>query len=130
MMCCKLCKTIGVKEHFPPPQTHPYFKDVCLVCWDELPSPQKMSHWAASQNLRVRKHFAQSDEITSSECFDLLIDSKGFCGYCKEFFGYKKLTLDHITPLSLGGLNKIENLRIACRVCNSRKGNKIWTEKN
>ncbi len=32
------------------------------------------------------------------------------------------LSLDHIYPWSLGGPDTVENLRVLCRSCNSRKG--------
>jgi len=40
------------------------------------------------------------------------------CAYCGR---PGKLTIDHVTPLSRGGANSIENLVAACRSCNSRK---------
>lgn len=35
------------------------------------------------------------------------------------------LTLDHIVPYSHGGPDTYENLRVLCRPCNSRRGNRI-----
>jgi hypothetical protein len=35
------------------------------------------------------------------------------------------LTLDHIYPWSLGGPDTVDNLRVLCRPCNSRKGVKV-----
>lgn len=35
------------------------------------------------------------------------------------------LTIDHIVPLSRGGTDDLDNLRLLCRGCNSRKGNRV-----
>jgi hypothetical protein len=37
----------------------------------------------------------------------------------------KHLALDHIYPWSLGGPDTVENLRVLCRSCNSRKGARV-----
>ncbi len=35
------------------------------------------------------------------------------------------LTGDHIVPLSAGGRNERDNVRVLCRNCNSKKGTKV-----
>jgi 5-methylcytosine-specific restriction endonuclease McrA len=49
------------------------------------------------------------------------------CEICKKPFGKtnKNKTVDHILPKSKGGGNALENLQLAHRGCNIRKGNKI-----
>lgn len=47
------------------------------------------------------------------------------CAYCKRHFKKKDLTLDHIVPLSRGGVKSWENLITACKKCNNTKGNQI-----
>jgi 5-methylcytosine-specific restriction endonuclease McrA len=54
---------------------------------------------------------------------------KFHCQYC----GCPHLTLDdgtvdHIVPVALGGHHKEDNLRTACRPCNSRRGSKSLEE--
>jgi hypothetical protein len=46
------------------------------------------------------------------------------CGYCQtqEKASGIKLTLEHIIPLALGGLDEKENLWLSCRLCNEAKG--------
>jgi len=47
------------------------------------------------------------------------------CQYCNSKFSQKELTLDHVHPISKGGLTSWENIVSACNPCNSRKGNKL-----
>jgi 5-methylcytosine-specific restriction endonuclease McrA len=42
------------------------------------------------------------------------------CAYCGK--RQKRLTQDHITPLSKGGSHTATNIVPACRSCNARKG--------
>lgn len=43
--------------------------------------------------------------------------------YCCLACGKKgKLTIDHVIPLSEGGINSIDNIQPLCKSCNSRKG--------
>ncbi len=50
------------------------------------------------------------------------------CQYCSCVLTKKTATMDHVTPLSRGGSNDIDNIVPACRSCNARKGNKLLTE--
>ena len=49
--------------------------------------------------------------------------ANGFCEYCRypEEFNAGRFAVDHITPVSKGGLDVPENLALACRNCNERK---------
>lgn len=50
-----------------------------------------------------------------------LINEKSVCAVCETS---ERLSVDHKTPISKGGLNTEDNAQILCRVCNSRKGNR------
>lgn len=41
---------------------------------------------------------------------------------CVQCGSGEDLTVDHIIPRALGGEDKLDNLRVLCRSCNSRKG--------
>jgi 5-methylcytosine-specific restriction endonuclease McrA len=45
----------------------------------------------------------------------------GQCRYC-GLDAARCLTLDHVQPRALGGADTVENLVVACRECNLRKG--------
>jgi hypothetical protein len=47
------------------------------------------------------------------------------CAYCGDD---KNLTLDHITPRTKGGTNRLTNILCACKNCNYSKGHELWFE--
>lgn len=50
------------------------------------------------------------------------------CMYCGHKFPLTELTRDHVLPKSRGGLDVYENLVIACKCCNNRKGDRTPEE--
>ena len=44
---------------------------------------------------------------------------------CQHCGTTERLSIDHIHPFSLGGLETLDNLQTLCRPCNSRKGARI-----
>ena len=47
--------------------------------------------------------------------------AKGICHYCKSPTPPKKLTMDHIVPVSRGGKSTKGNVVPACKECNNKK---------
>lgn len=46
----------------------------------------------------------------------------GKCYLChRDFISKKEITIDHLVPRSGGGSDNIENLRLACKGCNTAK---------
>jgi 5-methylcytosine-specific restriction endonuclease McrA len=43
------------------------------------------------------------------------------CNYCGHEIAQADRTIDHVQPVSRGGKHTPDNLRRACRSCNSRK---------
>lgn len=50
------------------------------------------------------------------------------CYLCGNEFDRSDLQLDHVVPLSRGGSHTPDNIRVACKWCNSRKGDYLLSE--
>ncbi|MBL9185921.1 MAG: HNH endonuclease [Opitutaceae bacterium] len=58
--------------------------------------------------------------------YQLLVDSKFSCSACgPKRKQEKQLHIDHIIPVSKGGTNARENLRVLCEDCNLGRGNRF-----
>jgi len=92
-----------------------------LSGWERV-SPHEQTQWrrrADRHNQRARK-FKAPGGITARELWALNKRFENQCAYCQKYltWGTPDATLDHITPLALGGSGGIENLIPACRRCN------------
>ncbi|MFH0926442.1 MAG: HNH endonuclease [bacterium] len=47
--------------------------------------------------------------------------AQGICHYCTKFFSKEELTMDHIVPLSRGGMSVKSNIVVSCKECNNKK---------
>jgi 5-methylcytosine-specific restriction endonuclease McrA len=83
--------------------------------------PGLRSHYISSYRARKRSNGVY--QITKSEIKGLLSRPCFYCG-CVN----KKITLDHVLPISRGGRHSIGNLVPACYSCNSSKGAKFLAE--
>lgn len=52
----------------------------------------------------------------------LLSRQKRKCYFCKNLLDETTCEIDHLTPISRGGDNSLENLACCCRACNRAKG--------
>lgn len=43
------------------------------------------------------------------------------CAYCGQRKQLKRMTVDHIIPLSKGGTDELDNLQCTCKMCNQLK---------
>ncbi len=79
------------------------------------------------QNTEISGVEYQQGELMGYEVREYLLEKWGRkCAYC----GAKNtaLEVEHITPKSRGGSNRISNLTLACRTCNENKGAQTATE--
>ena len=73
---------------------------------------------------RIARRKSAKGTYTFDEWNDLLVEYKHTCLCCKKKEPKIKLSVDHITPLTKGGSNYIQNIQPLCISCNSRKNNK------
>ncbi len=53
--------------------------------------------------------------------------SIGLCYYCQKKIPSQLLTMDHVVPLSKGGLSIKNNIVTSCKECNTSKKNQlVW----
>jgi 5-methylcytosine-specific restriction endonuclease McrA len=48
--------------------------------------------------------------------------------WCKRELARSEITFDHVIPLARGGSHTMDNLRVACKSCNSRKSTRLLSE--
>lgn len=79
------------------------------------------------QNAEVSGVEYQQGELAGYEVREYLLEKyKRKCCYCEKTD--IPLEIEHITPKSRGGSNRVSNLCLACRPCNQHKGNQTAAE--
>jgi len=78
----------------------------------------KCSEKANSNNRRVN----YIETITSDDVLNCLKRSSFRCYYCSEPISSKIWHLEHLIPISKGGLNTPVNITSSCKTCNQMKG--------
>lgn len=104
----------GVRKNGESKQV--YHKNYCKN------NPEVISHL---KSLRYAREKNAIGSHTLKQWKELKESYGNMCAFCKAD---KKLTKDHIIPLTKGGSNYIENIQPLCRNCNSKKNNKIIHE--
>lgn len=75
---------------------------------------------------RAQRMGVHCEKITPEQWWARIEQFHGKCAYCKK--KPKRMTLDHVVPLSRGGQHTIQNSVPCCQSCNSAKGNKTLEE--
>lgn len=108
---------------------HPLYRKVACrrlpnYCGSRFPHLGRVSkgqwvRWDDSDYLGIQTACRLPSETVHTSY--LRTKSNGRCWYCGASFLNAKLTRDHVTPRSRGGLNVAGNLVLACEPCNCAK---------
>ena len=99
--------------------------DTCKPCQrrkvHQILRRQRRSALISAHRRRARRYNVLSTLIYA-EWLLILRRARGCCFYCRSFFGFHRLTIEHVVPLSRGGTNSADNIVAACFMCNCLKG--------
>lgn len=84
--------------------------------WNRCNSEKRI---AAATKRRARTMNAPGNGVTATQWRMVLGESLGICAYCNA---RRRLTMDHVNPLAVGGAHDVDNIAAACGRCNSSKG--------
>jgi 5-methylcytosine-specific restriction endonuclease McrA len=92
-------------------------------------SPSCTLHLPAVIRLKqyIRPYLSLSVRLSRQNIF---LRDEHTCQYCRQRFSEKRLTIDHVIPLSRGGRHEWTNVVTACSACNNKKGDKTPEKAN
>jgi 5-methylcytosine-specific restriction endonuclease McrA len=109
---CYICKEIKSLSEFNGRKT------LCKECKKILRRDYPTNKVRAA---RIKK---QSDGSLTTQYLSHLFNISDVCPYCKKKMGAAEKTLDHIIPLSKGGMHAWYNVLVCCGGCNTKKSAK------
>lgn len=122
---CKYCQTIKEMKFFSPGNSN------CKECHNQQ---QQIYYYKnpEAQSQRVRKRDRYLDRALTQEEIQVIFSKYNnkcaVCNYTNEQHNIDwgtNLHIDHIIPLSKGGLTTVSNSQLLCIKCNTSKGGRI-----
>jgi 5-methylcytosine-specific restriction endonuclease McrA len=113
---CRRLNEVGLVDEYMQP-----------LAWDEL----QFKNDSSVERVRKYREKRQANGLTKhSEGYlrhrpELMRHFRSKCAYCGS---KENLCIDHIVPISQGGMDEISNLAIACKACNSGKAGRNPSE--
>ena len=98
---------------------------VCKQCireWARMERHAKVDARRIQSERRRSRLARQTDGTITEKRLRALFSCAEQCPYCQKALGATDKSLDHIVPISKGGLHSIGNVLVCCKDCNTRKG--------
>lgn len=98
---------------------------------------RKRARWLASRHARRGRERSQADGTLDTDAIAALFQSSSACAHCgvtltsragRRRYLPTDATLDHVVPLSRGGIHGLSNVVIACAGCNFGRHNRLIDE--
>ena len=86
-----------------------------------------LKHRANCALRRARQKAATAEPVDYKR---IIARDAGRCYLCGALVDQGDLHIDHVIPLSKGGVHSYDNLRVTCSTCNLRKGSTILASKS
>lgn len=84
--------------------------------------PEKAVQMAFIQPDPISKRDNRSRQEKNIKHKQEILRKHPYCHWCRKPLTIKDATLEHIIPLSIGGLNNRNNMTVACHECNQNRG--------
>jgi len=105
---------MGIRRYALKLKWHPFFLDFVRV-YPEIFPPEELEDF-------LKSSFKNEDDFSLTRRQIIWIRDNGKCQYCKkEVINDNDLEIDHIIPISRNGLDRYDNLVLACKSCNQKK---------
>jgi hypothetical protein len=125
---CRKCRQrLPVESFAPEPRNSDGLRSWCTPCVNARTLEWHRANPATIQALKaLHREAAESNAVTERDWARLLARWDYCCAYCGV--GGKRLSWEHVVPLTRGGRHTIGNVLPICRSCNSSKGNRLLAE--